>query len=198
MGPCARDGCTKPHVLGDRFCFDHLDPDELEAALLEPDDEDLEQRVQRLEGQRAQGAPEENAMPAAKTSGRLDPPWECGCGRFRTDWPASKAKHLLACDGTPPATSGRIAASSPQPVARKRKSPERTPPAAKKARPVSRPHLRSKKRNRRATVPRKRALVPVHAGTPTPLSSLRVTFLGQLRDARERIDTAISAVEALG
>jgi hypothetical protein len=47
-------------------------------------------------------------------------------------------------------------------------------------------------------VPRKRALVAVHAGAPTPLSSLRITFLGQLKDARDRIDTAISAVEALG
>ena len=41
-------------------------------------------------------------------------------------------------------------------------------------------------------------LVPMPAGAPTPLSSLRVTFLGQLHEARERIDTAISAIEALG
>jgi len=104
------------------------------------------------------------------------------CGKtFKSDG-AWYAKHALGCDGTP-ARSGRIT------------SAERTPPAAKRA--GSSPHLRSKNRNRRSTMPRKRALVPVPAA-PTALSSLRVTFLGQLHEARERIDTAITAVEALG
>jgi hypothetical protein len=41
---------------------------------------------------------------------RLDKIWHCGCGLFKTDWPASKAIHQLHCDEKPKATEGRIAA----------------------------------------------------------------------------------------
>ena len=49
-------------------------------------------------------------------------------------------------------------------------------------------------------MPRKKAaralaLIPV---PPAPIASPLVTFLGQLHVARERIDTAITAIEALG
>jgi hypothetical protein len=40
----------------------------------------------------------------------MDKEWHCGCGIFKTDWPAAKALHQLRCDGTPKAREGRIAA----------------------------------------------------------------------------------------
>jgi hypothetical protein len=40
----------------------------------------------------------------------MEKEWHCGCGIFKTDWPAAKALHQLRCDGTPKAREGRIAA----------------------------------------------------------------------------------------
>lgn len=129
---------------------------------------------------------------------RLEPPWACGCGRFSTDWPASKAKHLMACDGTPPLLSGRIAArggagSSTSTEGAKQEPRHRITPVATKAR----------KAPRRATRPRKaksRALAVV-ATSPLVIpvgASARLTFLDQARAARDRLDVAIAAIEALG
>jgi hypothetical protein len=228
LAQCAHDGCPKPHVLGDRFCFDHLDPEELEAAINEPDDEDLAERVQRLERATAPSAPEEVAAMPTGSPGlpsptpRIDPPWECRCGRFTTDWPASKAKHLLACDGKPKATSGRIAAAHPElePAKPKRAYVRGTPPAtssphstSKNRNPVQRRKTKSKRAVSRPGRPARRSpaqrtgreLVAVATGSETAdaliaisVPSARLTFLDQLRVARSQIDTAITAIEALG
>src|SRR4029077_4192929 len=162
---CAHEGCTKPHVLGDRFCFEHLDPDELEAALNEPDsDEDLVERIHRLEEATAAPRAQEVAMPTGSPgkqspTPRIDPPWACGCGRFSTDWPASKAKHLLACDGVPPKTAGRIAARQPDTTPR-RAHKDRTPPAAKRK---PRKAARRAVQRRKKRTGRELALVPITA-----------------------------------
>ncbi len=96
-------------------------------------------------------------------------------------YPAMLAKHALRCTGAVQ-TRGRIDRLAGRHA-------ERTPPAGKSKLPSG--------KKRKSSVRHSRALVPVQSGAPSPLSSLRVTFLGQLHEARERIDTAIVAIEAL-
>jgi len=105
----------------------------------------------------------------------------CECGRTFTHG-AWYTKHRLRCDGTKPATSGRIAARD--------SSAERTPPAAK----------RPPRRKRSAVKRRKkvhRALAIVESPAPVTGALSPVAFLGAMRDYRAKLDDAIRAVEAL-
>lgn len=162
LSPCGvlgtRGPCSRPRLKGERTCFDHLDVDELERAIAEPDEDDdvvvsIEIRSEPEEASApavtAARQEEVASVPAAKNvkkpaSMRLDPPFVCGCGQLTTDWPPSKAKHQLKCAGVPIARSGRIAARSgtraiavvrAKPVVRRKRARiasngHRTPPAA--------------------------------------------------------------------
>lgn len=109
---------------------------------------------------------------------KLDEPMMHDCGQSFT-YTQSYAKHAKECDGTKPATSGRIAA----------RAGERTPPAAK------RPTVRRKKSEQktiRVRVPR------------SVVVSVRDKFVAELRADRaklaaviEKLDDTIRAVEAL-
>jgi hypothetical protein len=106
--------CNKrPKLKGEATCFECLDVDELERAIAEPDpdDEDLEQRVERLEAVTQRSGEEAAPIPAQKESDMSRKPetFTCriGCGRDLTS-EGRRAQHELKCKGKQ-ATSGRIA-----------------------------------------------------------------------------------------
>ncbi len=121
-----------------------------------------------------------------------------GCGKTFTteDW---RVKHELKCQGKP-ATSGRIdarngvTATAPAPSTKRGHAKQvlrrkRARSASKgRARPVSRPRVRSQKRKSRERTPT--------AITPVVLTPAQM--LGALRAELAKIQTAIAAIEALG
>jgi hypothetical protein len=144
-GPCQHEGCKRLAVRSDRFCFDHLDPDELEAANNDAtEDEELEDRIHRLE-ERTDVRQEEEPMPKA-----FELRHECG---FKTTRAQAYAMHAKHCDGTGTPRSGRIAEreralvpaprgkgasarSRPAPLLHAPKLIDRTPPAANGVRAI--------------------------------------------------------------
>lgn len=140
---------------------------------------------------------------------KLDEPMVHGCGQSFT-YTQSYTKHAKACDGTKPATSGRIAArggsgsSSSSEEAKQEPRPS-DPPRGRKT-SAKRPTRRAKKPARSSVQRRKKRVAKtIRLRVPrTVVASVRDKALGDLRAEKakvlsvvEKIDDAIRALEAL-
>ena len=105
-----------------------------------------------------------------------------GCGQV-FKYPGAYAKHGLKCDGTKPATSGRIVTTT--------KAPERTPPARK------RPSVKRRKTKAGKTPANHSRTIPPPAPVRLPEILATLDVLAILRAERTKLDEAIRAVEAL-
>lgn len=183
--PCGHAGrCKKPRLKGEKSCFDHLDLDELERQINEPDDEDLADNVIPIP---TRPRDEEAAPVAAQEETPVAIKCKQGCGKeFKTDG-AWRANHELKCKGKV-ATSGRIAAGAGgSGGASSARADELLRSSKKPALPVSRPQVRGQNRKR------ERLAEPDLAG----LISHKVV-LASLRLQATKLQTAIAAIEALG
>jgi hypothetical protein len=196
LGPCHVSGCRKPRLKGETTCFDHLDLEELERAIAEPEDEELADRVHRLELVAQLPAPIEEVAPVAaqeeKEMAKKDEAFTCrqGCGRELTS-AGRRAQHEVKCKGKV-ATSGRIAAAA---VSDAKPAVSRKPTriaSKKRARPVSRPQVRGQNRNRAHRTP------PDGLSESGDFTTAKDVLLVKLRERRQEIDSAIAAIEAIG
>jgi hypothetical protein len=141
LRPCGIGGCRKPRVTGEKTCFDHIDVAELERAIEEPDVDDEPEQIhpQREEVAPAYVADAEKEMSEMPKKAEK---FLCkqGCGRALTS-EGRRVQHEMHCKGKP-ATSGRIAAREAAAAPAKKRTRH------KRARPVSRPQVRSQKRKR--------------------------------------------------
>lgn len=174
-------GCKKPRLRHERFCFDHLDQDEIERANSETAEEDeLVERVRELEVRKETTDMSTTKERPAKRGGEFN----CKCGRTFA-YGGAYAKHALGCPsakGEAP-TQSRIAASSAaEPVSRRSARRVTTPKRRKQVRPA------------------KRAVRVKRHADRTPPEVAPVTMaamLAALRAEAVKIQNAIAALEAL-